>query len=165
MKTTLLISLLSFFILASENKEETKVDEIQLNNACVKGLSANIRSEADIKSSIVINLPKYTPLTILEKGEKWSKVKSKNFEGWLVNELIVDDVNCVVVVQPSNVFENPQSKTPAQSRETVELNEGLRIIETQIGITKVQDKYGNTFWLENHNIWPKTKLENLSLSL
>lgn len=165
MRLLFLLSLVLLDINASELQIENEANKINKSHACVKGLSANIRSEADIKASIVINLPKYTPLTIIEAGETWSKVKSKSFEGYLINELIVNDVNCVVVVQPSHVFDNPQTKTPAPNREKVDLNEGLKILETQIGITKVQDKYGNIFWLENHNIWPKTNLENLSLSL
>ena len=165
MKAIILLTLISLATLASESKLNSLNTEAITKNACVKGLSANIRSEADIKASIVINLPKYTPLTIIERSEKWSKVKSKSFEGWLINELIIEDINCVVVVQPSNVFDNPQTKSPANTREAVELNEGLKILETQIGMTRVKDKYGNTFWLENHNIWPKTNLESLSLSL
>ena len=159
MNKIILITIFSFNLFANESKI-TPV----LNNACVKGLSANIRSEANTQASIVTNLPKYTPLKVLEENEEWTKVKTKNFEGWIFNELIIKKINCVVVIQPGEAFADADTSKNKVTRK-VNLNEAFKILKTEIGVTQVQDKYGNQFWIENQNLWPKTNLENLSLSL
>lgn len=157
----LLILLLTITILCFANEKENKLAD----NACVKGLSANLRSEPDLKSSIVVNLNKYTPLTVLEEKDQWTKVKSKNFQGWLFNDLLIKDIKCVMALQPDSTMADIRSEEPHSNRSQVDINEGFKIIETSLGKTKVEDKFGNTFWLENQYLWPKSELEDLNISL
>tara|TARA_B100001971_G_C18268036_1_gene596449 strand:- start:23907 stop:24410 length:504 start_codon:yes stop_codon:yes gene_type:complete len=161
----LTLTLISFTLSANDQDFQKVKIQKKINNACVKGLSANVRSEADTKASIVTNLSKYTPLTILEEKEDWTKVQSKNFIGWIFNELIIKNINCVMVIQPGKAFADSDTSSTHSNRENVNLNEAFKILSTEIGVTQVQDKYGNVFWIENQNLWPKTNLENLSLSL
>jgi len=158
MNTIILISLITLSCLGAEKKEEAQI-------ACIKGLSANVRSEPNLKSSVVANLQKFTPLNVIEVKEQWTKVKSKNFQGWVFNELLVSDLSCVMTLQPEKTLLTDQSEDPHFNRNSVEINEGFKIIKTTIGKTKVEDKYGNTFWLENQYLWPKSELQDLNISL
>jgi uncharacterized protein YgiM (DUF1202 family) len=126
MKKLLLFSI--FTLLAYAIDSEQSKEKI----ACVKGLSANLRSEASLKGSVVVNLNKYTPLTILEEKENWTKVKSKNFQGWLFNDLLVKNIKCVMALQPDNTIADIQTEEPHSNRSQVEINEGFKIIQTTL---------------------------------
>lgn len=158
MKFIIFLFIFQYLSFASESKSEVK-------SACIKGLSANVRSEASLKSSIVVNLQKYTPVQILQENEEWIQIKSKNFKGWVYGDLIVKNLDCVMTLQPEKTLISNNSDDPHSGRSNVEINEGFKIIQTSIGKTKVEDKYGNTFWLENQYLWPKSELEDLNISL
>lgn len=152
MKTLLLISLFIF----------TAQAEIK-NFLCTGGYTANLRTEPDLDSAIVTTLTKYVPLIKLEEKDDWTKVKTGSFEGWMANSLVDTNIDCVLATTSYKTHESYTSSTPHQYREKVSTGEGFKVIKTEVGMTQVKDKTGNVFWLENHVLWPKDKLNSLSL--
>ncbi|MBC76680.1 MAG: hypothetical protein CME64_11755 [Halobacteriovoraceae bacterium] len=130
---------------------------------CTDGYISNLRSAPDAKASLVTQLPKYTPLIVVEEQEGWTKVKSKSFEGWIFNKLLDNSYKCVLSTKSYKTHESYTSSTEHKYRETVLTGEGFKILKAEMGMTKVQDKTGNVFWLENHILWPKNNLKSLSL--
>lgn len=112
---------------------------------------------------IVTKLSKYTPLMVLEEKEQWTKVKTDSFEGWVYNTLIDKSINCVLSTKSYKTHESYTSDTPHRYREKVLTGEGFRVIKAEMGMTQVKDKTGNVFWLENHVLWPQSKLQSLHL--
>ncbi len=130
---------------------------------CTDGYISNLRSGPDSNAGLVTQLPKYTPLIVLEENEGWTKVKSKSFEGWIFNKLLDNSYTCVLSTKSYKTHESYTSSTEHKYRENVLTGEGFKILQTEVGMTKVKDKSGNEFWLENHILWPKKNLKSLSL--
>lgn len=130
---------------------------------CSDGYTSNLRSGPDTSSMIVTKLSKYTPLMVLEEKEQWTKVKTESFEGWVYNTLIDKSINCVLSTKSYKTQESYTSDTPHRYREKVLTGEGFQVIKAEMGMTQVKDKTGNVFWLENHVLWPKSKLQSLHL--
>ncbi|MCO4753871.1 MAG: SH3 domain-containing protein [Bacteriovoracaceae bacterium] len=130
---------------------------------CTDGYVSNLRADAQADAALVTQLPKYTPLIVLEEKEGWTKVKSKSFEGWIFNKLLDSSYSCVLSTKSYKTHESYTSRTVHKYRENVLTGEGFRILKTEMGMTQVKDKTGNVFWLENHILWPKNNLMSLSI--
>ncbi|MEX0798312.1 MAG: SH3 domain-containing protein [Bacteriovoracaceae bacterium] len=130
---------------------------------CTEGYTSNLRVEPDLNSSVVVQLSKYTPLILLEENEKWSKVKTKSYEGWIFNNLLSNSFECVLSTKSYKTQQSYSSRAPHKFRQNILTGEGFKILNTEVGMTRVKDKTGNVFWLENHILWPQEKLESLSL--
>lgn len=130
---------------------------------CSEGYTTNMRSEASTSSHIVTKLSKYTPLIVLEEQKQWTKVKTSTFQGWIYNTLLDESINCVAAVKSYKTHKAYSSSSPHKYRKKVVTGEGFRVLKTKMGMTRVKDKTGNVFWLENHVLWPKEKLKSLTL--
>ena len=130
---------------------------------CSDGYTSNLREQPNLKAPIVTKLSKYTPLIKVEEKDKWTKVKTAEFEGWIYNSLVESGLNCVTSLKSYKTHTSYTSNTPHRYRKRVLTGEGFKILKTELGMTQVKDKTGNVFWLENHVLWPKNNLQSLSL--
>lgn len=130
---------------------------------CTDGYTSNLRSEPTTSSSIVAKLSKYTPLVAMEKREDWTMVKTGSFKGWIHQKLLDESIQCVLTTKSYKTHQSYSSSQPHNYRKNVLTGEGFRVLSTEVGMTQVKDKTGNVFWLENHILWPKDKLESLHL--
>lgn len=140
--------------------EDKQLEEQYL---CSEGYTSNLREEPNLDAPIVTKLSKYTPLIKMEKKDKWTKVRTANFEGWIYNTLVEKNLDCVTSLKSYKTHTSYTSNSPHRFRKKVLTGEGFKVLKTELGMTQVKDKTGNVFWLENHVLWPKDHLQSLSL--
>lgn len=151
------LGLLSIFLNTAKAQQKGQ------DYVCTDGYTSNLRSNPSLSSNIVAKLSKYTPLLELERQGPWVEVKTKNFQGWVHQKLLDKSIECVQSTKSYKTHKNYTSGMPHKYRGNVLTGEGFKVLKTEVGMTQVKDKSGHVFWLENHILWPKSKLESLHL--
>lgn len=156
-KNLLIILLFTLFAIGKSHSQIINLVK-QKEYTCVDSTYTNIRSAPSIRSAIISKEAKYTPLQILEKKEKWTKVKGLGFEGWIYNKLVNSNYECITTQDSSP--ECPGKKTIQRS---TTFNEGFKVIKSEVGCLYVKDIYSKKHWIGSLNIWPNKYSEKLQI--
>lgn len=120
---------------------------------CIDWSSSYLRSSPTQNSSVLRIFKKFTPVKILEKKDKWLKVKVFKDEGWVYSKAIDFKTECMMVLKPDN---SACPSKPNHSSESLNYRETFRVIKKVVGCNFVEDSYGNRLWLASYGIWPRS---------
>jgi len=115
--------------------------------------SANIRSFPTLSGSrVILQVPQYYPLRILENEGKFFKVTDyRDREGWIYESLVTKAPGVVVRSGPANVRKAPGTKQPVLFK----AEEGVSFLrmEEQQGWVKVRHESGSMGWISRELLW------------
>jgi len=129
---------------------------------CTTKQTSYLRSEPTIESNRLKTLPKYTPLIEIERKGKWVHVKGHNYKGWIFNTLVSNDIKCMLIKDPDNIY---CQKTSPRLGRPISYQEGFKVIEKKFGCNKVEDKWGKQTTLSSADIWPESERKMLEIKI
>lgn len=123
-------------------------------SACVSKYKANLRSGPDSSTALLGTLKKYAPLKIISKStsNEWVQVESHNLKGWLYHTLLDESIQCIYVLDKSNIS-CPGKKEPDAIK--IHYKSSFKVVEKSIGCNLVEDKWRRRFWVSTFNVWPQ----------
>lgn len=105
-------------------------------------------------------LKKFTPLKVIQDEGDWTRIKGKDFDGWIFNKLISKEIKCITINH--NFTPSCPDKKKVQRRLTHD--EGLKVLKMEIGCNYVLDSRSRSFWVDTVRAWPKNHTKKIIIS-
>jgi|GEM_PF-6580310 hypothetical protein len=149
---------LSPFVLMSATQEgqENIKDEQRKEFLCVSQPKARLREGPSTKTTHLRTIYKHTPLIKLGHEDRWYHIEDhRGRKAYVFDSLVKPTDQCALVLGGAKTFKNSTTgSAPYERRPEVHHQEGLKIIENDIGQAHVVDRFGNEFWVGNSKLWP-----------
>ncbi len=115
--------------------------------------SANIRSFPSLSGSmIVLQVPRYYPLTVLEGNNQFFRVADyRNKEGWIYKPLVSKASAVVVQRGPANIRSGPGTDNRVLFK--AEKGVSFMVLEYQEDWIKIHHQSGNVGWISKNLTW------------
>lgn len=113
---------------------------------------AELRSSATVTAKVVTELPRFSPLTVLEKGPDYHKVKDyRGRTGWVQKSLLCTTPAAIVTGDRANVRQGPGTEHAV----TFQMSKGetARVLDKQEKWVQVENLDGQTGWVADFLVW------------
>lgn len=160
MKTLILLfclTQLTSIVLASTQEGQKNIqDENTKEYLCVSQSKARLREGPSTKTTHLRTIYKHTPLIKLSYEDRWFHVEDhRGRKAYIYDSLVEQSDQCALVLGGAKTFKaGTAGSAPFERRPEVHHQEGLKIIENDIGQAHVSDRFGNDFWVGNSKLWP-----------
>ena len=113
---------------------------------------ANMRAGAGTKNQVLWQVEKYHPFIVLEKNDKWIKVKDfENDVAWIHNSLVGKEKSVITIKEKCNIRSKPTTKSSILF--TAERGVPFRLISTKGTWLKVEHADGDIGWIFKSLVW------------
>ena len=113
---------------------------------------ANMRAGAGTKNQVLWQVERYHPFIVLEKNDKWIKVKDfENDVAWIHRSLVGNEKSVITIKEKCNIRSKPTTKSSILF--TAERGVPFRLITTKGTWLKVEHVDGDIGWIFKTLVW------------
>lgn len=143
-------------LMSATQKDQGAIQKEEKEFLCVSQSKARLREGPSTKTTHLRTIYKHTPLIKLGYKERWYHIKDhRGREAYIYDSLVKETDQCALVLGGAKTFKTSTTgSAPYEQRPEVHHQEGLKILENDIGQAHVTDRFGNEFWVGNSKLWP-----------
>lgn len=132
---------------------------------CVSSQVAVMRVGPSLKHEVSWQAPRFTPLVEVGRQGPWLRVLDMDQEvHWVPQSAVTNKFRCVSVRKSkAGIYSKPNTSFPADMERVGRYMPLKRLEDEPIdldGWIHVQDPWGNSFWIQEKNIWKPLKVNN-----